>query len=179
MTVGEHRRGPGSWLGGVIVSLKDAVTITGISLVVGLLVNLVHPQAIPFVADEAYEILVPCPEPGGQVIGLDLNDAAIFTDAIFLVDARSRDDFDAWRFRQATNVPYDYLDPTPEETLHHLAKTIARSRAERVVVYGDGEVPDTGEQLAKEISAHGIKRVFFVRGGAPRLRTLEKPGGSR
>jgi hypothetical protein len=179
MAAGEHRRDPGSWLGGTIVPLRDAVTITGISLVVGLLVNLVHPHAIPFVADGAYEILVPCPEPGGEVIGLDLSNSVTFTDAVFFVDARSKDEFDAWRFRQATNVPYDYLDPTPEETLQHLAKTIARSRAERVVVYGDGEVPDTGEQLAKEVSAHGIKRVFFVKGGAPRLQSLEKPGGSR
>jgi hypothetical protein len=48
-----------------------------------------------------------------------------------------------------------------------------------VVVYGDGGAPDTGELLAREISGHGIKHVFFVEGGAPELRSSERPGGPR
>jgi predicted sulfurtransferase len=104
---------------------------------------------------------------------------ALLADDTFVVDARSKQEFDAWRLRQAINISYDYLDPTPKETLRELAETIARSRVQRVVVYGDGATPDTGEQLAKEISGHGIKHVFFVEGGAPELRSSEKPGGRR
>ena len=104
---------------------------------------------------------------------------ALLADDSFLVDARSKQEFEAWRLRQAINISYDYLDPTPQETLQDLAETIARSRAKRVVVYGDGATPDTGEQLAREVSGHGIKHVFFVEGGAPELRSSGKPGGRR
>jgi hypothetical protein len=76
-------------------------------------------------------------------------------------------------------VPFDYLDPTPEKTIQDLARRIASSGAKRVVVYGDGDEPDTGEQLGKEISGKGIKNVFFVKGGAPALRkaSTDEPGG--
>jgi hypothetical protein len=103
----------------------------------------------------------------------------LLADDTFIVDARSKQEFDAWRLRQAVNISYDYLDPTPKETLEELAKTIARSRARRVAVYGDGDAPDTGEQLAREISGHGIKHVFFVKGGAPELRSSGIAGGQR
>ena len=81
----------------------------------------------------------------------------------------------AWKFRDAMNIPYDYLEPIPDEDLKELTRRISRSRARRVVVYGDGKNPDCGEQAGKEISGKGIKNVYFVVGGAPALKG-EKPG---
>jgi len=161
------------------VVLRDAVIAAGISCVAGLLVNLARPDAIPFFADQPYELFVPCPEPGGEVTPMAADDPALLADDTFLVDARSKQEFEAWHLRQALNISYDYLDPTPEEILRDLAATIAQSRAKRVVVYGDGDAPDTGEQLAKEVSGNGIKHVFFVQGGAPELRSSGRPGGRR
>ncbi len=57
----------------------------------------------------------------------------------------------------------------PDDHLQELAELIASSRATRVVVYGDGGRPDSGEHLGKEISGRGIKNVGFVEGGAPAL----------
>jgi hypothetical protein len=71
------------------------------------------------------------------------------------------------------NVAYDWLDPVPEETLSELARSIAASGATRVVVYGDGKRPDSGEHLGREISGRGIKNVFFIRGGAPAVLAPE------
>jgi hypothetical protein len=161
------------------IVLRDAVMAAGISFVAGLLVNLARPDAIAFIADRPYELFVPCPEPGGEATPMAADAPALLADDTFVVDARSKQEFDAWRLPQAINISYDYLDPTPKRTLEELAETIARSRARRVVVYGDGETPDTGEQLAKEISGHGIKHVFFVEGGAPELRSSERSGGRR
>ena len=93
-----------------------------------------------------------------------------------VVDARPAAEAAAWRFGQALNVPYDYLDPTPDEVLGEVARAIAASRARHLAVYGDGESPDSGEQLAREISASGIKNVLFVRGGAPALQRRSSPG---
>ena len=179
MTAGVHSKGLGRWRDEIPIVLRDAVLAAGISFAVGLLVNLVRPDAIPFVAEQPYELFVPCSEPGGEVTPMTADAPALLADDSFVVDARSKREFDAWRLRQAVNISYDYLDPTPQETLQELAETIARSRAKRVVVYGDGETPDTGEQLAREVSGHGIKHVFFVEGGAPALRSSERPGGRR
>ncbi len=168
------------WTGffhGMPAALRDAVVATVGFSALGLAVNLAHPEAIPYIAEEEYEILVPCPEPGGDVSGIDAGDSVLREDGTFVVDARPQADFDQWRFRQAANVTYDYLDPTPPETLQKLARDIARSGARRVAVYGDGDEPDTGEQLAKEISGHGIKNVSFVKGGAPGLKSLAESGG--
>ena len=179
MTASVQSKGLGRWRDEMPIVLRDAVVAAGISFAVGLLVNLVRPDAIPFVADQPYELFVPCPEPGGEVTPMAADAPALLADDSFVVDARSKQEFDAWRLRQAVNISYDYLDPTPQETLQELAETIARSRAQRVVVYGDGATPDTGEQLAREVSGHGIKHVFFVEGGAPELRSSERPGGRR
>jgi predicted sulfurtransferase len=159
--------------------LRDAAIAAGISIAVGLLVHLLRPDAIPLIADQEYELFVPCPESGGEVTPVTADAPDLLADDTFVIDARSKEEFDAWRLRRAINISYDYLDPTPREALEDLAETIARSRARRVVVYGDGGTPDTGEQLAKEVSGHGIKNVFFVKGGAPELRSSEASGDQR
>jgi Rhodanese-like domain len=163
----------------VLIILRDAIFATLLSAAVAVVVNLVHPNAISFVAKKEYEILVPCPEPGGEISQMNADDHAIFAHYTFCVDARAKEEFALWRFRKATNLTYDYLEATPVELIKELAGAIAGSRATKVMVYGDGEVPDTGEQLAKEISGAGIKNVFFLKGGAPALRMTKKPGGGK
>lgn len=136
-----------------------------------------HP--IPFIATKAYEILVPCPEPGGAVTSMEPTDPSLFLEYTFMVDAREKTDCGLWNFHNAMCVTYDYLDPTPATILTEVSRQIAKSKAQRVIVYGDGQRPDTGEQLGKEISGYGIKNVFFVKGGAPALRRLQKSGGGQ
>ncbi|MFC1611239.1 rhodanese-like domain-containing protein [Myxococcota bacterium] len=166
----------GSWLG-LRTALRDAIVITVATSVAALLINLVHPNAIPYLAEEAYDTLVPCPVSGGPVTKLTPHQvvAASETDTFF-VDARSAEAFERFHHKEAVNVTYDYLDPTPPETLECLARNIAASGAKRVVVYGDGEEPDTGEQLGKEISGFGIKNVCYLVGGAPALESFSRGG---
>ena len=160
-------------------TFKRALAITVVSSCIGLVANLVHPEAIPFIASKDYETLVPCPVPGGPVEPVEASDPVVTAGDSLLVDARPSEAFRTWSMKGAFNVPYDYLDPTPEHVLQEIARRIAASRAARVIVFGDGENPDTGEQLAKEISARGIKNVMFVKGGAPVLERLHKPEGGR
>jgi hypothetical protein len=58
------------------------------------------------------------------------------------------------------------LAPTPPETIQE----ITQSGAKRVLVYGDGDAPDSGHQLGRELAAAGIRNITFVEGGAPALR---------
>lgn len=160
-------------------SVKEAVLIASGIAILALLGNLVHPDKIPYFADEAYEILVPCPEPGGKVLSIKPEDPSLSAPGQFFIDARTKVAFDTRHHYGAVNVMYDYLDPTPKDVLIRLAKDIAHSKAKRVIVYGDGDQPDTGEQLGKEISGYGIKNVYFVKGGAPVLEKQVSPGGSQ
>jgi hypothetical protein len=148
-------------------ALLEAAAVALFGAVFAIIFNAVSPDGLPLFAPAPYETLVPCPEPGGPVQALDPGSPEITSTRSFLVDARARTEFDEDHIRGALHVPYDWLDPVPEETLAGLARAIAASGATRVVVYGDGGRPDSGEHLGKEISGRGIKNVFFIRGGAP------------
>ena len=80
-----------------------------------------------------------------------------------------------WHPTGAIAVPFDYLEPTSPEQV----RRIASSGAGRVVVFGDGNNPDSGEQLAREIAGKGIRNVRFVEGGAPLLEKAAAVRGAR
>jgi rhodanese-related sulfurtransferase len=153
----------------------EAVVLAVVSALLALAVNAIRPAGLPLVARTPYEVLVPCPEPGGPVTGLDPLDPAMKEARVFLIDARERVAFERSRIPGAVSVPYDWLDPVPETDMRHLAREIAASRATRVVVYGDGGHPDSGEHLGREISGRGIRNVYFVRGGSPALNVGGPP----
>ncbi len=147
----------------------EAVLLTLASSVLALCVNAFRENGLPLVARVPYEILVPCPEPGGPVTALDAAAPALSESRLFLIDARDGVAFGRSHLPGAVNVPYDWLDPVPDDEMKRLAATIASSRVTRVIVYGDGGNPDSGEHLGREISGRGIRNVHFVRGGAPAL----------
>jgi hypothetical protein len=150
-------------------TLREATVIAVAASTLALAVNALRPRGLPLVAHSPYEILVPCPEPGGPVTALEPGEVAPASARTFLIDARDGAAFGAGHFPGAVNVPYDWLEPVPEARLRELARAIAASRATRVVVYGDGGRPDSGEHLGREISGRGIRHVAFVRGGAAAL----------
>ena len=152
--------------------IRDAVIVTVLGAAIALAFNALRDDKdIPLVAEREYEILVPCPEHEGKP-ARPLTPAELRPneEGLLLVDARDDEAFRAWHLPGAMSIPYDYLEPNPEE------RKILSTRARKVVVYGDGDNPDSGQQLANAISGKGVKNVFYVRGGAPALR--EAPGGS-
>ena len=129
-------------------------------------VNAARARPLPLVAKEPYRILVPCPVISGHADELLPTDPAVQAAATLLVDARPAADFAAWHADKSINIPYDFLESVPAAAVHR----VLESSAARVVVYGDGGDPDSGSELAKELSAKGIRNVAFVKGGAPALR---------
>ena len=156
--------------------LVEAAAVALAASTLALAVNAVRPDGLPLVARVPYEVLVPCPEPGGEVTPLEPTDPVLASPRAFLIDARTpRDASAAPGLPGAVSVPYDWLDPIREADMAALARAIASSRATRVVVFGDGGRPDSGEHLGREISGRGIKNVAFVRGGAPALLDGRRP----
>ena len=112
---------------------------------------------------------MPCPEPGGEVTPIPPADIRWGDVRELLIDARPPGPFVEWHAVDAINVPFDFLDPVPDETIAALVAT----RSRRVVVYGDGQTPDTGEELARELSGRGMRNVHFVPGGFSALREVD------
>lgn len=164
--------------GTVVVILRDAAIVTALSVVTALVVNAVRAEGIPLVQKEEYDILVPCPEPVGDPEKIAADDPRIKDDKSLLLDVRSKEEFTDWHLEGARNQPFDWLGPPVDEEVGTVAKQVAASRAQRVIVYGDGDNPDSGREWAKLLSGARIKNVFYVEGGAPALNAeLPTPEG--
>jgi hypothetical protein len=146
--------------------LRDSAILFAASAAVALTFNAVRRDGIPLVQHKEYEILVPCSEGGGQVTEIEPRDPLISDASSLLLDARAKADFDTWHAPRAVNIPFDYLIATSQADL----KKVTSSRAARVIVYGDGDDPDSGRELGKELSGKGIRNVFMIKGGAPALK---------
>jgi rhodanese-related sulfurtransferase len=157
--------------------LRDAALVLLISALAALGVNAVRPNGIPLLAAQPYETLVPCPEPGGEVVAVAASDPRLRDGGTLVVDARSAAEYQAGHFEGSVHAAFDWLAELDEirPVVRNLAKQAARRQ--RVVVYGDGGDPDTGLEWAKLLAAEGIKHVHYVQGGAPAL--MGKPPSRR
>jgi rhodanese-related sulfurtransferase len=146
--------------------IRDCLIVVVVSAVLALATNVVRSSGgIALVADKDYQILVPCPEHVGKPArALQPHQLKDERQTALLVDARDKEAYIQWHLPGAISIPYDYLEPNPEE------RKILDTQARRVVVYGDGDSPDSGQQLANAISGKGLKNVFYIKGGAPALR---------
>lgn len=158
------------------IAVRDAAVIFAVSAACALLFNALRENGISFVRYEDYEVLVPCPETMGDAEELSPDKALFNNDDILIVDARMESERAKNPVPGAMSVPYDYLEETPDKAV----TDIAASGAKKVAVFGDGAEPDSGEQLAKELSGRGIRNVGFIKGGAPAvLRVLSGAGGAK
>lgn len=146
-------------------------------IIVGLGINAVRPEPLPWVAREPYTILVPCPEQVGKAEALQPSDPQIRHSRSLVIDARTSEAFKEWHLPGAILVEFDWLGPPVDDEVKRTAERVAKSGAHRVIVYGDGDDPDSGREWARLISGAKLKNVFYVQGGAPALKASQ--GGSR
>ncbi len=156
-----------------VVVLRDAGVVAGLSLVAAVAANAMRGEPFPWVAKEAYELFVPCPEPLGEAVPLVPDDPLVSAERTLRVDAREAAAFDAWHLRGAWSIPFDWIEAVPEASV----RKVAGSGASAVVVYGDGGDPDCGRELARELSGRGVRNVHYVQGGAPALRGQPRDAG--
>lgn len=157
---------------GIVRVVVEALVVALLASVLGLAFNTFRSDRLALVADRPYELFVPCPEPLGKVDDLKPADAwqAFERGKILLIDAGSETDFKGWHPEGAWNIPFDYILPVTDGDI----RKIASSGASRVIVYGDGSEPDSGRELARELSGRGINNVSFVVGGAQALKAARE-----
>jgi rhodanese-related sulfurtransferase len=161
-----------------IVVVRDSILVVILGAGIALASNALRREhRIPLVARSAPEILVPCPEVKGDAEALAPAEVRPGAEGVALVDAREPAEFARWHLPGAISIPFDFLEPPSAAAV----KQVLATRARRVVVYGDGADPDTGEQLARALAGRGIRNLAFVKGGAPALRSSEarRPGEGR
>ncbi len=146
-------------------ALRDALVVVAGSAVVALGFNAARASGLPLVARVPYAIHVPCPDTRGETEPLPASDPRLSLPSTLLLDARPAKDFAAWHPPQAQSLPYDFLEAVRKADLSR----VLGAKASMVVVYGDGEDPDCGRELAKELASKGVRNVFYVEGGAPAL----------
>lgn len=151
--------------------------VAAASCVVAVASNAVRSNGIPLVQKEPYAILVPCPELVAEAEEMAPGDPRVNDGRTLLIDVRSPEEFKAWHLPSARNQPFDWLGPPVDDEVKRIARDTAASQAQRVVVYGDGDDPDSGREWARLLAGAHIRNVFFVRGGAPALNpALPRPG---
>lgn len=151
---------------GIMVAIRDAVVVVVASAILALGTNAVRADGIPLVAREPYRIFVPCPEPSGEIFEIEPGHVRWGEGRELVIDARSASEFADWHAEGARHVQFDFLDPVSDEVIEELVDT----RSQRVVIYGDGQTPDTGAELARELSGRGMRNVHYVPGGAGAVR---------
>jgi rhodanese-related sulfurtransferase len=135
---------------------------------VGVVVNILRPQPLAWVATVPYEVFVPCPEILGDSIAVEPS-LPLLTDAgILWIDARSKDEYDIWHIKNAVNIPFDYLEPVDDKHVSF----ILNSGAKRIIIYGDGGKPDSGNELGAELSGKGIRNIHHIEGGSVALQKM-------
>jgi Rhodanese-like domain len=154
--------------------IVEAFIIALATAMLGVVVNALRADGIPLVANEPYEIFVPCPE-GGEVEPIDPGDPRLDDLDSLIVDARPIAQFAADGLIRAINIEFDWLDPIAEENI----KRILGAGANRLIVYGDGGEPDNGYELAREIAGLGLNNVYYVEGGYHALLPFFENRGAR
>ena len=140
--------------------VRDAVSIVGLASTLGFAVNALRPNgSIPLIQRRPYDIIVPCPEPVGEALSMAPDDVRLRDASSLVIDAQSSTAFGVYHLPQAINLPFDWLGPPVVNEVKDVAQRVARSKAKQVIVYGDGDDPDSGREWARLLAGGGIKHV--------------------
>ena len=133
--------------------MRDATIVVVAAAAIGVVSNLVrHKEKLSWIQATPYDLLVPCAEPVGQAQIIQASSPLVLDRTSLIIDARSTSDYAQWHIGRAINVPFDWLGPPVQDDVTRVTQMITRSNAKRVIVYGDGDNPDSGGEWARLLS---------------------------
>jgi len=138
---------------------RQAIFIILLSMALGIAVNLIRPDSIPFV--ETWSMADKLAAEGGDTLAITLEDAtALFADnaAIFL-DARSQAEYDRGHIQDAVNLPWHEVDNYFETVIMTL------NPEAMYITYCDGEACLLSHDLAMLLKDLGFTRVKVLVNG--------------
>jgi len=142
---------------GVIIRSLVLAVFAGL---VGFVFNLARPQGLELVADEPYEIYVPCPIATKEAVPARLDELCEDLSCLFVVDARPEAEYQKAHIPGAVSIPYDPIRALDAEQLSRLRQV----KGAGILVYGDREI-DSGKLLADELASAGLRGVRYLQGG--------------
>ncbi len=151
--------------------LGQAVVLAAVGAVLGLGVNAVRPEGLALVAEEPYEIYVPCPMMPAEATPVEPEELAdLDLNGLVIVDARPVEAYDHRRIPGSRSLPYHPLKSPPAEVLAEYEAL----EPNRILVVGDTEI-DSGRLLAAELAAAGCLGVRYLEGGLAAWRAAGRP----
>jgi len=159
--------------------IKQAIAVLIISTVLALGVNLVSPNAIPYIGEyrELHSgdgpVLPPSAEPGDPpYIAIDVAQFEFDHEEVIFVDARDPSEFECGTIPGSINMPFDYLPEGPLKP--YFDSSLARAALDtRLITFCSGEECDLSLHLARNLQYEGYTNVAIFFGGAREWERFE------
>ena len=153
--------------------LKQAGYLLVLAAVTAVVVNLVSPNAIPWVGKYRQVgshdtiIIPPDPSPGDPpYIGLDVAELDFQSGRAIFVDAREPEEFRCGTIPGSINIPFDSLPGEGDLTAYFDSALGGAPRDTRIVVFCSGDECDLSLHLARNMQVYGYTNLAIFYGGS-------------
>lgn len=137
-----------------------ALVLVGLACAVGLVINEARSRGLPLLADEPYQIYVPCPVVSTEAAAMTVGELPADLTGWILIDSRQPEEFALAHPAGARLLSYHPLESPAENVLAGLR----REQATGILVIGDTAI-DSGRLLGAELAGAGLRGVHYLQGG--------------
>lgn len=154
------------------MALRQFLIIVILAIVLGLGLNLLSPNAIPYIGQWRElssgdgPVVPPTADPGDPpFIGLDVAHVEFTGGGVIFIDARDPSEFVCGTIPGSINMPFEML-PEGDLVPYFDSALAGASLDTRLITFCSGEECDLSLHLARNLQAVGYKDVMIFFGGA-------------
>lgn len=161
--------------------IKQTILLLVISIILGLGVNLVSPNSIPYIgkyrelSNGNGPIVPPSAEAGDPpFIAIDVAEMEHGWGKAIFVDARDPEEFICSTIPGSINIPFDYL---PDENIGAYIDSMLNfpAKDKPIIVFCSGEECDLSLHMARNMQAFGYTNVSIFFGGSREWENFDLP----
>ena len=139
--------------------VRQAFFILFLSVVIGLVVNMIRPDSIPVIADWSTENRLTSDSGETLIIPLPLAKALFEKNEAVFMDARDKNQFDLGHIKGAKNLPWHAVDDYFMDIVQDLSNDTI------IITYCDGESCDLSHELSLFLKKMGFNHVKVLVNG--------------